>query len=191
MSGFPKAAVAYNPALQYNDLLGWSCDPAACYSTLALYPGAANLALSRIPLPTSMTITNVLALITALGVTLTHSFLALFKSNGVVIGQSADQSINWKTGGSAGLYTLPLAGGPFVCTPLGANDFVWAAIYIGTGVTMPTFVVDDPAYGAMNFGTTTARSRNASIAQADTPTLASFSPAGLTVQGQELWMGIS
>jgi hypothetical protein len=136
-----------------------------------------------------MTITNVLAFVTALGMTLTHSFLALFKSSGVVIGQSADQSTNWS--GSAGLYILPLAGGPFVCTPLGANDFVWAAIYIGTGVTMPTFLVNNPQYGAMNFGTTTARSRNASIAQADTPTLASFSPAGLSVQGQEFWLGLS
>ena len=33
MSGFPKVAVASNPALQYNDLLGWTYDPEMASAT--------------------------------------------------------------------------------------------------------------------------------------------------------------
>ena len=184
-------ALDYN-AMQYNDLLGWSQDPST-YDTQLIMPAAATIFLARIPLPAAVTVTNVLAYLSALGGTLTHSFLALFKSNGTIVGQSADQSTPWEAGGTLGLYTLPLAGGPFVVSPLATNDFVWAAIYVGTAVTLPTFETGVAAPTVLlNAGCTAARSRDGQIAQANTATLASIVPANiLTTSGYNPWLGIS
>jgi hypothetical protein len=180
---------ALNPALEYNDLLGWDCD-VLFIGVSQVLPAAATIYLMRIPLPGALTITNILCRNGIGGVTLTHSFGALFTSAGTVIGQTADQSTNWAAG--AGLQTLALAGGPYVCSPLAANDFVWAGLYVGTAVTPPSFTAALNAI-ALNAGTTTARSRYAYIAQANTATLAYFSPAGITPDNANYmpWMAIS
>ena len=179
-------------ALQYNDLLGWTFDGEIANTVLA--PTAAGyLSLGRIPLPAPMTVTNLLVVAGNVpGVTLTHSFLALFKSDGTVIGQTVDQSTAWSTGYTAyNLYTLPLAGGPYVCSPLTTNDFLWAAIYCGTAVTLPRF------YGAPNgvnpaFSvTSSARARMGFIGQANTATLGNIIPVNITPDTPALWFGIS
>jgi hypothetical protein len=177
-----------NDALQYNDLLGWTFDPIAAYTTASPY-GAAQVWLSRIRLPTAMTVTNVLIDLTVFGVTLTNSYLALFKSDGTVIGQSADQSTRWMAGGTLGLYPYALVGGPYVCTPLAANDFLWPAVYCGTAGTLPTFL---GGLGTLvNAGVTAPRSRCGVIGQANTATLVSISPAGVSSQTQSFWMALS
>jgi hypothetical protein len=183
-------ALDYN-ALQYNDLLGWTFDPAFARGTSGgLSP--TYLSVGRIPLPAAMTVTNVLVRVVTLGVTLTHSFLALFKSDGTIIGQSADQSTAWETGGAIGLYTLPLGGGPYVCTPLAANDFLLAAYYVGTYATQPFFSAVGNTVLLDNAGTTAARSRFSYIAQSDRATLVSINPASLTgANALPVWFGIS
>ena len=102
---------------------------------------AAVVYLCRIPLPAGISVTNVIVNFTvAANNTLTHAFLALFNSAGTVIGQSADQSTTWATGGDQGWQTIPLVGGPFSVAPLAADDFLWAAIYVGTAAgTLPSF----------------------------------------------------
>ena len=179
-----------NPALQYNDLLGWSYPPELLNASLVL-PAAATIYLTRIPLSTPLTITNILIRNGIAGLTLTHSFVALFTSAGTFVGQSVDQSTNWASG--VGLQTLPLAGGPYNVTPLAANDFIWTGAYVGTAVTRPAFTVESSSGLIINVGTTTARSRWGYIAQANTATLASFSPAALTPDNSDtiIWMAIS
>jgi hypothetical protein len=180
----------YN-AEQYNDLLGWTYDPKDINGTTTALPAAATLYLCRIPLPGVLTVTNLSMWITALGLVLTHSFLALYKSDGTVIGQTADQSAVWGTGGSTGYKTLALAGGPFVCTPLAANDFVWAAAYVGTSTGALPTLVNQAASGFTNVGTVTARSRVANIAQTDRATLGTINPAALVTQNYFYWFGLS
>jgi hypothetical protein len=164
-----------NPALQYNDLLGWTFDPGGQTNQTALST-AATLYLGRIPLPATTTITNVLAFVQVPGLTLTHSFLALFTSTGAIIGQSIDQSTAWGNLGSAGLYTLPLVGGPHVCAPLAGNDFLYAGIYCGTFVTAPTVM---GAFGYLQSITPAPRMRGGYVGQADTATLTNINPANM------------
>jgi len=181
---------ALNPALQYNDLLGWTFDGGAAgcaYNN----QGAAYVILNRIPLPAAITVTNVLINLTVFGVTITHSFLAIFNSAGTIIGQTADQSTAWMGGGALGLYTLPLVGGPYLCAPLGANDFLWAAFYCGTGATRPSFSQSQGNSPIPVAGCTTARLRCAYINQSNTATLGNISPAGLTALAAPYWMAIS
>ena len=181
---------ALNPALQYNDLLGWTFDGGGA-PYVNNTNGAQYVVVNRIPLPAAITVTNVLIDLTVFGVTITHSFLALYNSAGTIIGQTADQSTSWMAGGALGIYTLPLVGGPYLCTPLGANDFLWAAHYHGTHVTAPTFAQSGASIVIANAGCTTARLRNGYIFQANTATLGNISPAGLTVFGAPYWMAIS
>ncbi len=179
-----------NLALQYNDLLGWTFDGGGA-PYVNNTNGAQYVIVNRIPLPAAITVTNVLIDLTVFGVTITHSFLALYNSAGTIIGQTADQSTSWMAGGALGIYTLPLVGGPYLCTPLGANDFLWAAHYHGTQVTAPTFAQSGAPIVIANAGCTTARLRNGYIFQANTATLGNISPAGLTVFGAPYWMAIS
>jgi hypothetical protein len=184
---------ALNPALQYEDILGWAYDPTAGNSEQLLWGGPAHINLVRIPLPVAMTVTNVLCHVTTLGLTLTHSYLALFTSNGTVIGQSVDQSTAWGATGATGLYTLPLVGGPFVCTPLAANDFLWAAWYEGTAITRSKMLIANNNISGDNYlsFTSAPRSRFGYIAQADTATLASIVLANVLPMANALWLGIS
>jgi hypothetical protein len=183
---------ALNPALQYSDLLGWTFDSVSAHDQISV-EAAATLELLRIPLPTTETITNILLVGVGLGLVLTHSYVALYKSNGVLIGQSADQSAVWGAGGSLySVQTIALAGGPHVCTPLAANDFVWAAIYVGTSTgTLPAF---SGAAASIPFGYIPAqpRSRYGRYPLADTAALTNLTLANLQNTGNgTFWMGIS
>jgi hypothetical protein len=181
---------ALNPALQYNDLLGWTFDPVGALSNNTPYGGNDRVTLGRIPLPAAMTITNVLAVVTGLGTVCVNSFLALYKSDGTVIGQSADQSTAWKTGGATGLYTLPLVGGPYLCTPLAPNDFLWAGLYVGSCVSGVNFATNQG--GGTGFNTSTiSRARFAYYVLGNTPTLTSFTPSTLNFANLGYWFGLS
>jgi len=189
-SGGLAAATANTLAAAFNDLLGQSTDAQDAISGTGAQIPAATIFLMRIPLPASTVVTNVLLNIVTIGVTLTNSFAAIFRSSGAVVGQSADQSTIWGSGGSTGNKTTALVGGPFTLTPLAANDFIWTAFYIGTLVTSPFFAGGGVSPTA-NIGTTVARSRAGTIGQANTASLASIAPAGITPTTTVTWSGIS
>ena len=152
-------AAGLNDPLALNDLLGWTGDPVLAMANQAL-ASAAVVYLCRIPLPAGISVTNVIVNFTvAANNTLTHAFLALFNSAGTVIGQSADQSTTWATGGDQGWQTIPLVGGPFSVAPLAADDFLWAAIYVGTAAgTLPSFSkMSGAGSAAINIGTIAKR----------------------------------
>ena len=179
-----------NLALQYNDLQGWTFDPVGMTGGGGIV--AAYVYLLRIPLPAAQTVTNVLTIVIVKGLTLANSFLGLYKSNGTVIGQTADQSAAWGAAGATGNYTLPLVGGPYTCTPLAANDFLWAAIYIGSFVTSPSFALYFPQTPSVNYmGTSVSRQRFAAQAVANTAILPSLNPANNDGPVASFWAGIS
>ena len=188
MSGFPEVAVAYNPALQYSDLLGWTFDIEGGLAQWATVSAAATLQLVRIPLPAALTVTNMLIFTGGTtGVALTHSYLGIYQSNGTVIGQTADQSTPWTS--PYNKCTAALVGGPYACSPLGANDFLWVAPYIGTASTLPTFYGGTGGIG-YGFGAA-ARARQGRYAVADTATLPSIIPANIVMNAVDIWMGLS
>ncbi len=193
-SGATSGRVLSYENKQFNDLLGWSCDPGIATANTAI-SGAAVVQLMRIALPESISVTNVhVDLTTAGGSTLTHSWVALWKSDGTVIGQTADVNATWDTGSPTGIETLALASGPFTIAPLSATDFIWAGIYCGTSAgTVPKFAstVATPAATHLNIGCTTARSRMATIALADSATAAAFTPSGITPANTLFFVGLS
>ena len=182
-------------AKTYNDLLSYTFDPTLVVLTGQALASAAVIYVTRMPLPPySISITNVLCYLQALSSsTLTNAFAGVYNSAGTLIGSSADQHTAWASGGGGvGLNTLALAGGPFTVTPLGSNDFLWGALYCGaTGGTLPAF---HKALGAtatlLNAGTTAARTRVGSIAQAS-GVLANIVPGSLAQAVNPFWMAIS
>jgi len=186
-----NTTVAPNLATIYNGLLGESYDPTTV-TINTLLPAAATLYVAKIPLEHGKLVTNLHAYMAVLATgTLTNSFLALFNSAGTIIGQTADQSSTWNSTGTAPSTKIVLASGPFYCAPLKANDWLWGAIYIGAvGTAMPKFAALTAVTTAVNV--TFATDRFGDIAQANTTTLASFTPSSLVQLSTFCaWMGIS
>lgn len=179
---------------QTNDLLSMTWDPTQVVLTGTALAAAATIYLARVPLPYSVSVTNVIAYCTAVGSsTVTNGYLGLYSSAGTLIGSSANQTTNWASGGGGvGLNTLPLAGGPFTCSPVGANDFLWVAFYCGAlGGTAPSFHRAPAATATLiNAGCTAARSRVGSIAQAN-GVLASLTPGSVAAYTIPFWAALS
>ena len=176
-----------NEALRYSDLLGWAFDPFIINTSGATPTAAARVQLVRIPLPGPISVTNVLVYTGASGgVTLTHSYLGLYTSAGTVIGQTADQSTAWTS--NYQILTTPLVGGPFAVTPLAANDFVWAALYVGTAGTLPQFWGNG---SPGNLFDTASRARQGTYAVANTATLPNITPASVVRAGGGIWLAIN
>jgi hypothetical protein len=190
MSTSGGVAGATLPA-SYNDLLGWTFDLECCVQAEAP-TAAASLQLLRIPISVTTTVTNTLLTIAAVGNTVTHCYTALYTSAGTVVGQSADQSSAWGTGGSAfTALTVALSGGPYTVTPLSSDDFVWGAIYIGTAVSLPTFYAAQTLAAFVNLGTTASRRRLGTYAVSNTATLPNITPGSIVSGGNGMWMGIN
>ena len=188
-SGAASSGLATPGAEGYQDLLGWNYDY-FMRSTAHVLAAAATLYLCRVPLPAALSVTDVVVDYTNAGSVLTNSFVALYTSAGTLVGQSADQSTVWATVGDEAPLKIALASGPFTVSPLAANDFVWAAFYVGTASSLPGF----GSIGAneVAVGTTAARARWGSYAVANTSTLPNITPASITQPSTEsYWAGLS
>jgi hypothetical protein len=107
--------------------LAWNFDVGASLASGAGQAlGNSVITLNRVNLRTAASVTNVVVYLGTLGSGLTsgQNFAGLYNSSGTLIGTSADQTTTWNTGGSGGLKTIPLTGGPFAC-PAG---FYWVAL---------------------------------------------------------------
>jgi hypothetical protein len=177
-----QAAIAARPRSPqtYNDLLGCSFADSGLNLSSSALAAAATVYFARVPISQATTVTNVLADLTGLGGTLTNSFAAVWTSAGTLVGQTADQSSVWGTGGSTGVKTIPLVGGPFTVTPLAANDFIWVGVYVGTtSGALPSFGAATTSQTG-NVGCTVARTRFGAFAIANTATLTNLTPGSLT-----------
>lgn len=112
---------------------GWSHDLAAC-ATAGNTPVAGVVALTRLPVRTKQTITNLIIGITSAGAGLTsgQNFAGLYQ-NGNLLSATADQTTPWQ---SAGIKTMALST-PQVVDP--ANGPVYSGFY-ANGTTRPTIV---------------------------------------------------
>lgn len=140
----------------------------------------------KIPLLRGLSVTNIIVALGAYGTVLTNSFVSLWNSSGTQIGQSADQSTAWESGGDTlGNVVVPLGSGPFYCPPLKANDVLYAGIYVGTATTLPKF------YSAPTAGLFGANANNRSFnkAVANTATLGNIT--GLNSNFSCFWLGLS
>ena len=194
MSGFPTASFPNDlpPAMQYQDLVGWNFDPTAASATFLLN-SAARLFLMRIPIVVATTVTNVIVRLVTNGATLANSFVALYESSGILIGQSADQSASWDLAGNEGVLAIPLVGGPYAVSPLALNDFVWAAVYVGSASGLPFFESAAPGGATLlNATVTSARARSGFIAVANTSSLGTILPANISKNGSAMiWVGLN
>jgi len=180
---------ASGDAKAYADLIGWTYDPATVLSGTIL-PAAATLYLGRIPLPATVEVTNLIMSLSVLGNTLTNSYLALYTSDGTMVGQTADQSSNWGSGGSTGVKTVALTS-PVTVTPVAPNDFVWVAVYVGTASVLPTFVRGVAGQSSLLNTGLGSRKRYASYAVADTATMPNVTPGSLNPASHAYWMALS
>lgn len=185
------AGVLPNGAAADQDLLGRTWDEAVVM-TGTILPAAATMYFCRISLRAAMTVTNVCLYMNTVGNTLTNSFVALYKSDGTKLGQSADQSTAWGAGGTTGPLTIALTAPVAVPAPASTNDFVWAVIYVGAATTLPTFGRGLTSSSALiNLGTSTSRRRYGSAALASTTTLTSVTPSSMAQASTSYWMALS
>ena len=185
------ATVVNGTAKAAADLIGWTYDPATILSG-TIIPAAATIYLCRIPIPAgATTISNISVSLSTLGDTLSNAYVGLYKSDGTVLGQPADQSTAWGAAGSQGLKTIALTS-PVAVTPTTTNGFVWAAIYVGAASVLPTFSRGVTSQSAiLNFGPSSSRKRFASSALSNTATLTSVTPASLSSASISYWMALT
>jgi hypothetical protein len=111
----------------------WSEPPGQVVISGAFPVAAGNLTLRRFSMPGPSIITTAAIIVNTVGVTLTAAqcFAGVWDGNGVLIGLSADQSVNWTGLGLGNMALTPGPSGPGVDTPY---------IYVGlwfNGTTPP------------------------------------------------------
>lgn len=152
---------------------------------------------TKVPLPYSITVSNVVVFVSTLGSGLTagQSLLTLYRQDGTLLGSTADQSTPWNTGGAIGAYSLALTGGPFALTG-GQGAYCWVGLLNNFATTGTTFryVTPNPAFAAAggNAGgqLSGAALRAGRIGTAITSP-ASFTPSGLSsANAGILWVGL-
>jgi hypothetical protein len=179
------------PPFQASDhnYLAWNYDVAGALNTAAL-PTSGQIVLTRINVWTAISVTNVVFAMPTLGSSLTSSenFAGLYNSSGVLIGTSADQTTTWNTGGTTGLQTVALSGGPF---NVAAGTFVWVA-WLFNGSTGPTFTRAASQTAAIsNAGLAAATARWAHTATGGQTSLAGFTPSGNVTTATTYWAALS
>lgn len=167
----------------------WTYEPSIAVNTSVL-PTGGQVVLARVNLRQAALVTNVVFYMSTLGSTLTsgQNFAGLYSSSGALIGTSADQTTTWNTGGTTGLQTVPLTGGPFA-VPAG---FAWIA-WLFNGTTGPTFsrAANLGSVAGANLSLTAATARYAHTAPTSQTSLASFTPSASTLTATEWWAALS
>ncbi len=152
----------------------------------AVHIGTGTIFLNRINVRVAMSVTNVIAFLSAVGSGLTASqnYAGLYNSSGTLIAATADQTSAWETTANT-YHVMSLAGGPYNLTP----GFYWVAL-LATGTTTPSFGYFQVFQAASaNPGLTAATARFATAGTATS--LVSITPASSTLSSYTLWSGLS
>lgn len=153
--------------------IAWTTDPA---NASASTPIAGRVYTARVKVAKTGTISNLSIWVSTAGATLTHGFLGIYKLDGTLLAQSADQTTNWQT---TGLKTVPMV------TPITVNagDQLLFA-YLVAGTTAPAIAANAsaPAVNSMLTATSGNNTYRAGI-QSATAQVALPSPAIMTAQG--------
>jgi hypothetical protein len=179
--------------------LAWTGDPVLLGLDGAIAPTNNTITLLRVNIRQAVSVTSVLLWLDTLGTSLTsaQNFAGLYAGQtagaytaGQLIGTSADQTTAWNTGGSTGLKTIALSGGPF---SIPAGTFVWVAILTNQSAgTNPKFATNGKNYsgGATNAGVAAAASRSA-INTTGTTLPGSITPSSNTAKSWPIWAALS
>ena len=111
--------------------LEWNFDPVVISANTALTT-TGTIYLNRVNVRTARSVSNITYSLGVVGSSLTspQNFAGLYSSGGTLIATTADQTVNWNTGGTIGVKTIGLTGAPF-SVPAG---FVWVALmFNGSG----------------------------------------------------------
>ncbi len=132
-------------------LVSWSYDPTIANAS-SILPAAGVMYMARLPIAAATTVTNIIIDVTTAGAGLTSAGAAIYQ-NGLLLGQTADQSSNWATTNSK---TMALSGGAVSVSAGYLYVTVWA-----NGTTLPT-LARGVGRSNINIGTTSANYRFAS-----------------------------
>jgi hypothetical protein len=167
----------------------WSCAAGTILTTAGSVFGSALVVRRKV------TVSRLVANITVAGATLTAGdcWGLLYKGDGTLIGQSADQTTPWET---AGLQTMTLTAdstGSLTLTP----GLYWGAV-VATGTTLPTFSRAAMAGASValvaaqyNAAFSASLARCAVLATSITTTPADITPSSNTkATGIPIWFGL-
>lgn len=165
-------------------LLAWSVPiDVARDSSLMSAIGAGILIGTRMRRVPAGPITNLHVFAAVAGATLSNCFAAAFTDAGVLIGQTADQSTAWQSGGYK---TMPLVGGPFSFAGGDLNVGIW---YNGT--TAPTLIRSGSGAGGSGTVGQVAGGFNAFSSNSGLTTTAPASLGTKSLSAIRFWTGVS
>lgn len=154
-----------------NGMIAWSSDSYLASGSTAVTSGQITLVQVSIKKPS--TISRVHVGRSADGSGLTGAFLGIYDISGNLIGQTADQSAAWSTGGAT-----PQSADLLVQAPVPAGKY-WIAILV-TGTTPPTFLRGATGGGQLtNQRTTSATRRLATFGAGLTALPATITPTAM------------
>lgn len=155
----------------------WVFDPILITNALNLTT-AGVIYLTRLPWPSTDTITNIITRVDTQGSALTtgQCFAGIYDSSGNLVAATGDQSTAWS---STGIKTMELVGGPYSVSGGGPTGFIYVA-YLFNGTTGPTIPRGTPTSAVgNNFGLPVGSYRTASILSGRTSL-----PSSLTLSNQ-------
>jgi hypothetical protein len=135
--------------------------------------------MARLPINTATTVSNIIIDITAAGAGLTSAGAAIYQ-NGLLLGQTADQSSNWLTTNSK---TMAISGGPVAVTA----GYIYLAVW-ANGTTLPT-LARGVGRSNINIGTSSSNYRFASSGTGITTAPGTLGT--LAASSISWWLGIS
>lgn len=175
----------------------WTFPIHNCHTTGKILTTGGSVFGSAIFVRRTFTMTNLVAMVTVAGGTLTAGdcWGLLYNSSGTLIAQSADQTTPWST---AGLQTMALTAKTGQSLTLQPGMY-WGAV-VGTGTTLPTFAVSGHAAAVVSIAQDSAFynatvgasvSRCGVLATSITTTPANITPSSITqATGLPLWFGL-
>lgn len=196
----PMLAVTPGVRPNANALLGWLTVPETC--STARTPAAAIIYLTKIMVPTTITVTNVLVSQSTAGTSYTNAQLGLYSSAGTLLGSSVVQASAGTNGFGAAapnIVTLPLTvvGGQSLTVTGGETAFCWAALHMGTNSsTSAVFQGTSGSSTSLNAGLTASTARVGAAtghATNNLATIGNLTPSGFSITNSTacIWMGVS
>lgn len=164
-----------------HSLIGWTQDPASAAGSATSVSG--TIYWVKIPVRRAATITNVIITISAVGVTLTagQNLVGLYDASGTKLGESADQTTSWTSGG-IGAKVIPLL------TPVAVSAGFFYAAMMSNGATPANFMRgNSQSSSAMNLGSTFRFVNTTS----NTSLPASFTPGSANTDNNARWAALS
>ena len=174
------------PTPEDQNLLTWAFDPISAVSFTATASG--SLALIKVWLRQTATITNIIYAISTAGTGMTsgQNFVGLYSSAGVRVGLSADQTANM---GGTGIITAALT------TPYAAAaGFYWVAILTNSSAASPGLARSGSlaASNLASVGLTASTRRYGSFGTGQTSLPASFTPSSIAaITNGTFWAALS